>query len=65
MKQQKRCQNVIRIQLIIDMLPGEHKFEWISIKFQLADTLTKSGTPETFSFLWSFQLTDVNNHQDD
>ena len=44
---------------------NEHKFEWIGTKFQLPDTLTKSGTPKTFSFLWSFQLTDVNNHQDD
>ena len=55
--QQQQCQNVIRIQLVTDMLPGdiimytqgtslkEHKFEWIGTKFQLADTLTKSGTP--------------------
>ena len=44
---------------------NEHKFKWIGTKFQLADTLTKPGTPKTFSFLWSFQLTDLNNHQDD
>ena len=44
---------------------NEHKFEWIGSKLQLADTLTKPGTPSTFGYLWSFQLTDINNHQDD
>ena len=44
---------------------NEHKFEWIGSNLQLADTLTKSGTPSTFGYLCSFQLTDINNHQDD
>ena len=44
---------------------NKHKFERIGTKFQLADTLTKSVTPGTFSYLWSFQLTDVNNHHND
>ena len=43
---------------------NEHKFEWIGTKLQLADTLTKPGTPGTFGYLWSLQLTDINNHQD-
>ena len=33
---------------------NKQKFKWIGLKFQLADTLTKSETPGTFSFLWSF-----------
>ena len=32
----------------------KHKFEWIGTKFQLADTLIKSGTPGTFGFLLYF-----------
>ena len=44
---------------------NEHKFEWISSKLHLADTLTKPGTPGNFGYLWSFQLTDINNHKDD
>ena len=44
---------------------NKHKFEWIGSKLQLASTLTKPGTPGTFGYLWSFQLTDVNNHKDD
>ena len=32
---------------------NEHKYEWIGTKFQLADILTKPGTPETFGYLWS------------
>ena len=43
---------------------NEHKFEWISTKFQLADTLIKPETPGTLGYLWSLQQTDVNNHQD-
>ena len=43
---------------------NEQKFEWIGTKLQLADTLTKPGTPGTFGCLWSLQLTDINNHQD-
>jgi len=34
----------------------EHVFEWIGTKHQLADTLTKAGTPTTFAHLWSIQL---------
>ena len=41
---------------------NEHKFEWISSKFQQADLLTKPGTPTTFGHLWSIQLSDVNDH---
>ena len=39
-----------------------YKFEWIGTKFQLGDAPTKSWTPGTFGYPWSFQLTDVNNH---
>ena len=38
----------------------EHKFEWISSKFQLADILTKVGTKPSFNHLWSLIL-----HQED
>ena len=44
---------------------NKHKFEWISSKLQVADTLTKPDTPSTFGYYWSFQLTDINNHKDD
>gem|GEM_PF-2876143 len=44
---------------------NEHKFEWIGTKHQLADPLTKSGTPGTFGYLWSMQLANVNDHSDD
>ena len=37
----------------------EHVFEWIGTKYQLADTLTKSGTPATFAHLWSIQLSET------
>ena len=47
-----------------DMFPGEiimyakahpYKFEQIGTNFQLADAPTKSGTPGTFGYPWSFQ----------
>ena len=38
----------------------EHKFEWISSKFQLAVILTKVGSKSSFSHLWSMIL-----HQED
>ena len=38
----------------------EHKFEWISSKFQLADILTKVGNKSSFEHLWSLIL-----HQED
>ena len=38
----------------------EHKFEWISSKFQLADILTKVGNKCSFEHLWSLIL-----HQED
>ena len=38
----------------------EHKFEWISSKFQLADILTNIGNKSSFSHLWSMIL-----HQED
>ena len=38
----------------------EHAFEWIGTKYQLADTLTKAGTPTTFAHLWSIQLSETN-----
>ena len=44
---------------------NKHKFEWICTKFQLANTLTKPGIPGDFGYLWSLQLTDINNHQDE
>ena len=34
----------------------EHVFEWIGTRYQLADTLTKAGTPTMFAQLWSIQL---------
>ncbi len=34
----------------------EHKFEWISSKFQLADILTKVGNKPSFNHLWSLIL---------
>ena len=37
----------------------EHVFEWIGTKYQLADTLTKPGTPATFAHLWSIQLSET------
>ena len=37
----------------------EHTFEWIGTKYQLADTLTKAGTPATFAHLWSLQLSET------
>ena len=40
---------------------NEHKFEWIGTKYQLADTLTKPGTPTTFSSLWDLQLVDIES----
>ena len=39
----------------------EHKFEWISTKYQLADPLTKSGTMGTFGLLWSLFLTEIDS----
>ena len=38
----------------------EHKFEWISSKYQLADILTKVGNKSSFEHLWSLIL-----HQED
>ena len=38
----------------------EHVFEWISTKYQLADPLTKPGTPSTFGHLWSILLTEID-----
>ena len=38
----------------------EHKFEWISFKFQLTGILTKVGHKSSFSHLWSMIL-----HQED
>ena len=40
---------------------NEHKFEWIGTKHQLADTLTKPGTPSTFLSLWNYQLIEIDN----
>ena len=40
---------------------NEHKFEWIGTKHQLADTLTKPGTPSTFLSLWNLQLVEIDN----
>ena len=37
----------------------EHAFEWIGTKYQLADTLTKAGTPATFSHLLAIQLSET------
>ena len=34
----------------------EHKFEWISSKYQLADILTKVGSRSSFGHLWSLIL---------
>ncbi len=34
----------------------EHALEWIGTRYQLADTLTKAGTPTTFTHLWSIQM---------
>ena len=34
----------------------EHKFEWISLKYQLADILTKVGNKSSFGHLWSLIL---------
>ena len=34
----------------------EHTFSWIGTKHQLADILTKPGTPKTFSHLWNLIL---------
>ena len=39
----------------------EHTFEWISTKYQLAESLTKPGTISTFGFLWSLLLTEIGN----
>ena len=38
----------------------EHVFESIGTKHQLADTLTKAGTPTTFGHLWSIQLSNTD-----
>ena len=38
----------------------EHVFEWIGTKYQLADTLTKAGTPTTFGHLWSIQFSETD-----
>ena len=35
---------------------NEHKFQWISSKFQLADILTKVGNKASFNVLWSLLL---------
>ena len=40
---------------------NEHKFEWIGTKYQLADALTKPGTPSTFLSLWNLQLIEIDN----
>ena len=40
----------------------EHVFEWIGTKYQLADTLTKAGTPTTFGHLWSIQLSETDTN---
>ena len=39
----------------------EHTFEWISMRYQLIDPLTKPGTTSTFGFLWSLLLTEIGN----
>ena len=37
---------------------NEHKFHWISTKYQLADVLTKVGSNSKFKSLWEILLHD-------
>ena len=39
----------------------EHTFSWIGTKYQLADILTKPGTPKNFSHLWDLILFQDND----
>ena len=40
---------------------NKYKLEWIGTKYQLADTLTKPGTPFTFLSLLNLQLVEIEN----
>lgn len=48
----ERCFHYVRQGTVLK----EHKFDWISSKFKLADILTKGGNKSSFGHLWSLIL---------